>query len=77
MDMNKLGEGVNRFGFSGSSVIVERAVGVKIRKGVKVGRDVLATAGPAASGVVVGGSVLSTNKSGVKVGSREKGVAVG
>src|SRR5687768_9697634 len=78
-DIIKLGEGVNRLGLSGSSVMVARIVGVTMMKGVLVGELVLITEIPGvpAMGVAVGGCVLSTNRSGVNVGSRENGVAVG
>ena len=73
--MNRLGEGVNRFGLIGSSVIVARLVGGN----VNVGSGVFVTTGVPVPGwsVVVGGNVLSTKRSGVNVGSREYGVAVG
>jgi hypothetical protein len=64
-DRNKLGEGVNRLGLIGSRVIVDRTVGVKVGKGVS------ATRGVSVKGVVVGANVLSTNRSGVFVASRE------
>jgi len=55
----------------GSSVIVDRIVGVKVGSGVFV------TAGVSVKGVVVGSRVLSMNKSGVLVDSNEYGVTVG
>src|SRR5215207_10645618 len=67
---NKLGEGVNRLGSIGSRVMVGRMVGVNVGAGVSV------ICGVPLAGVVVGSSVFSTKKSGVKVGSREKGVGV-
>ena len=67
---NKLGEGVNRLGSTGSRVIVGRIVGVNVGAGVSV------ICGVPVGGVVVGSSVFSTKKSGVNVGSREKGVGV-
>jgi hypothetical protein len=45
--------------------------------GVNVGNGVLVTCGVPVEGVVVGAEVLMTNKFGVKVGFKEKGVAVG
>jgi hypothetical protein len=63
--MNRFGEGVNRFGETGSRVIVDRAVGVN------TGVGVFATSGVCVNGVVVGAAVFNTNRSGVKVGSRE------
>src|SRR6186997_1639325 len=70
----RLGDGVKRVGSSGSSVIVGRKVGVNVGTAVSV------TIGVPVEGVVVGPSVLITNKSGVLLdsnGGREKGVAVG
>jgi hypothetical protein len=67
---NKLGEGVNKLGSTGSSVMVGRNVGVSVGSGVSV------MSGVPLGGVVVNSSVLSTNRSGVNVGSNEKGVAV-
>ena len=69
--INTLGEGVNRLGSTGSSVIVGRMVAVKVCVGVSV------TAGVPVGGVVVGGWVFNTNRFGVKVGCKENGVAVG
>ncbi len=57
-------------GSMGSSVIVGRVVGVNVGKGV------LVTGGVSVEGVVVGGIVLSTNKSGVYVACSEYGVTV-
>jgi len=65
-----LGDGVNRLGSIGSSVMVGRVVGVNVGNGVLVIRGV------PVDGVVVGSDVLMTNKFGVNVGCREKGVAV-
>ena len=62
---------MKRLGSTGSSVMVERVVGVKVGKGVLV-----ATGAPG-TGEVVGSAVLMTNRFGVNVGFREKGVAVG
>ncbi len=73
-DKNKFGEGVYKLGLIGSSVIVERMVGVKTGVG---GSDVCEVTGVSVDGVVVGGTVLSTNKLGVPVGSKENGVTVG
>ena len=53
-----------------SSVMVGRKVGVNVGSGVSV------TIGVPAPGVVVGGMVFSTNRSGVFVSARENGVAV-
>jgi len=55
----------------GSRVIVGRKVGVNVGSGVSV------TMGVPVPGVVVGGKVFSTNKSGVFVSGNENGVAVG
>jgi hypothetical protein len=66
-----LGEGVNKLGSTGSSVIVGRMVDVKVGKGVFV------IMGVPVGGVVVGSGVLITNKSGVCVAGKPKGVAVG
>jgi hypothetical protein len=52
--------------------MVGRNVGVKVGSGV----DVSVGSGVPVPGVPVGSSVLSTNRSGVFVGPREKGVAV-
>src|SRR5512134_681750 len=60
----------NRFGATGSSVMVGRNVGVNVGCGVSV------TSGVPVGGVVVGSIVFSTNKFGVCVESNEKGVAV-
>jgi hypothetical protein len=68
--MNRLGEGVKKTGSIGSRVIVGRIVAVSVGKGVSV------TLGVPVDGVVVGGNVLSTNKSGVFVGSNPNGVTV-
>ena len=68
---NRFGEGVNRLGSTGSSVMVDRKVGVNVGNGVSV------TCGAPVPAVVVGAAVLMTNKFGVKVGFKEKGVAVG
>jgi hypothetical protein len=65
------GEGVNRLGAIGSSVIVERNVGVKNGKGVFV------ASGDSLSDVVVGSAVLMTNRSGVLEAGNANGVAVG
>ena len=65
------GDGVNKLGSSGSSVIVDRMVGVNVGKGVSVMRGV------PVGGVVVGSGVLITNKSGVCVAGSPNGVAVG
>ena len=65
------GEGVNRLGSIGSSVIVGRMVAVKVCVGV------LVISGVPVGGVVVGACVFSTNKFGVNVGCNENGVAVG
>jgi len=65
-----LGEGVKKIGSIASSVIVGRIVAVN------AGVAVFVTMGVPVEGVVVGGKVLSTNKSGVFVGSNEYGVAV-
>ena len=62
---------MNKLGSIGSSVIVGRAVGVKVGKGVFV------TSGVPVGGVVVGSGVLITNKSGVKVAGKPNGVTVG
>jgi len=70
-ERNKLGEGVNRLGSIGSSVMVGRLVGVKIAVGVSV-----MNASPVAA-VVVGSEVLITKKSGVLEAGKAKGVAVG
>lgn len=70
-DKKMLGEGVNKLGSTGSSVIVGRMVDVKVGKGVFVIRGV------PVGGVVVGSGVLITNKSGVCVAGKPKGVAVG
>jgi hypothetical protein len=64
------GEGVNRLGLMGSSVIVGRLVGVNVGAGVFVEAD------PSVPAVVVAGSVFSTNRSGVFVEGKENGVAV-
>ena len=61
---------MNRVGSSGSSVIVERKVGVN------VGRGVLVASGAPVPAVVVGSDVLITNRSSVWVGCSENGVAV-
>lgn len=55
----------------GSSVIVERKVGVKIGRGVSV------LSGALLSDVVVGSEVLMTNRSGVLEAGSANGVAVG
>src|SRR5688500_13743834 len=68
---NKLGEGVNKLGSIGSSVMVGRVVGVKVGKGVSV------RSGVPVGGVVVGSGVLITNKSGVCVAGKPNGVTVG
>jgi hypothetical protein len=68
---NRLGEGVNKLGSIGSSVMVARMVGVKVGRGVSV------MIGVPVGGVVVGGRVLITNKSGVFEAGNPKGVAVG
>lgn len=65
------GEGVNRLGAIGSSVIVERIVGVKN------GRGVFVASGDSLSDVVVGSAVLMTNRSGVLEAGKANGVAVG
>ena len=68
---NRLGEGVNKLGSIGSSVIVGRMVGEKVGSGVSV------ISGVPVGGVVVGSAVLITNRSGVCVGGSPNGVAVG
>ena len=68
---NRLGEGVNKLGSIGSSVIVGRVVGENVGSGVSV------ITGVPVGGVVVGSAVLITNKSGVCVAGRPNGVAVG
>src|SRR5215210_5189705 len=70
-ERNKFGEGVNRFGSTGSSVIVTRLVGVKIAVGVSV-----ANASPVAA-VTVDSAVFITKKSGVLEAGNANGVAVG
>lgn len=65
-----MGDGVNKLGLIGSSVMVARNVGVNVGSGVSV------TIGVSVNGVVVGGRVLRINKSGVLVGSSEYGVTV-
>jgi hypothetical protein len=70
-DINRFGEGVNRLGLIGSSVMVTLNVGVN------VGGDVLVIIGVSVNGVVVGGRVFRINKSGVLLGSNEYGVTVG
>src|SRR5215213_10964125 len=67
---NRFGDGVNKFGSIGSSVMVGRKVGVNVGTGVSV------ISGVPVDGVVVGSSVLSTNRSGVFVGPSENGVTV-
>jgi hypothetical protein len=67
-ERNRLGEGVNNVGSSGSSVIVGRNVGVGI--GVSGIWDV------PSPGVVDDSGVLSSKRSGVNVGAKENGVAV-
>jgi hypothetical protein len=62
---------VNKLGSIGSSVMVGRNVGVNVGSGVSV-----MGSGVPFEGVPVGSSVLSTNRSGVFVGSNAKGVAV-
>jgi hypothetical protein len=57
--MNMLGEGVNNMGSIGSSVMVGRIVAVHVGRAVWVTESV----------EEVGAMVLSTNKSGVFVGS--------
>ena len=64
------GEGVKRLGAIGSSVIVERKVGVKI------GRGVFVLSGASLADVVVGSAVLMTNRSGVLEAGSANGVAV-
>jgi hypothetical protein len=66
-----LGEGVNKLGSIGSSVMVARTVGVKVGRGVSV------MIGVPVGGVVVGCRVLITNKSGVFEAGNPNGVAVG
>ena len=66
-----MGEGVNKLGSIGSSVMVGRVVGVNVGKGVSV------RSGVPVGGVVVGSGVLSTNRSGVCVAGKPNGVAVG
>ena len=71
-----LGEGVNRLGSIGSSVIVGRNVGVKVGTRVLVGGGVPVPV----NGVPEDSAVLITNKLGVLVAGNvgnEKGVAVG
>jgi len=70
-ERNRFGEGVNRLGSIGSSVIVGRVVEVKVGEGVSV------MMGVPVGGVVVGADVLITNKSGVLEACNAKGVAVG
>ena len=62
---------MNRLGAIGSSVMVERMVGVKIGRGVFVLNGALSNA------VVVGSEVLMTNRSGVLEAGKANGVAVG
>ena len=76
-DRNMFGEGVNNSGLMGSSVIVDRKVGVKVGSGSGVGVSVVPTMGVSVEGVFVGGNVLRTNRLGVFVGSSEYGVTVG
>jgi hypothetical protein len=66
-----MGPGVNKVTSSGSSVIVDGCVGVKVGLGVSV------TNGVPVGGVVVGLSVLMAKKSGVKVAGKPSGVGVG
>jgi hypothetical protein len=68
---NIFGEGVNRLGSIGSSVMVERKVAVNAGTGVSVIR------GNPVGGVFVAGEVLMTNRSGVLEAGNENGVAVG
>jgi hypothetical protein len=70
-DRNILGEGVNKLGSIGSSVMVGNVVAVKVGNGVSV------TSGVSVDGVVVGWGVLITNRSGVFEASNENGVTVG
>src|SRR5690606_2108602 len=72
-DRKIFAEGVKRAGSSGSSVMVGRKVAVDVGRGVLLA----STSTVPAAGVVVGSSVLRTNRSGVNVGSRANGVAVG
>ena len=58
-------------GAIGSSVIVDRKVGVKIGRGVAV------LNGTSLSPVEVGSAVLMTNRSGVLEAGKANGVAVG
>ncbi len=62
---------MNKFTSSGSSVMVERIVGLKVGRGVSV------TRGVPVGGVVVGSSVLMANRSGVKVAGKPSWVGVG
>ena len=66
-----MGEGVNRLGAIGSSVMVDRMVGVKMGRGVSV------LSGASFTAVEVGTSVLMTNRSGVLEAGSANGVAVG
>lgn len=68
---NRFGDGVNRLGSMGSSVIVGRNVAVNVGTGVSV------TSGVPVERVLVGCCVLMTNKFGVKVVGSANGVAVG
>ena len=68
---NRLGEGVNKLGSIGSSVMVALMVGVKVGRGVSV------MIGVPVGGVVVGCGVLITNRSGVFEAGNPNGVAVG
>jgi len=70
-----LGDGVNKLGSIGSSVIVGRNVGVNVGARVFVG--VGGGVPVPVKGVAEESAVLMTNKSGVFVSGSEKGVAVG
>ena len=69
-ERNRLGEGVNRLGSMGSSVMVARKVGVETMVGVSV-----TDTSPAAA-VTVDSAVLITKKSGVLEAGNANGVAV-
>ena len=67
----RFGDGVNKLGSTGSSVIVGRNVAVNVGRGVTVAICVPASA------VVDASAVLMTNRFAVFVGCNENGVAVG
>ena len=67
------GDGVNKLGSIGSSVIVARIVGVLVGSGVFVAGSCVVPGGRVADG----SAELITNKFGVLVGGKENGVAVG